>query len=230
MLSYLKHTFKCSQLLSDSALEKLCIGGKVYEHDQRGIKVIRLQSGDFLKIFRARNLFSATRVYSHARRFCRNVSRLKALGIPTVEIKALYHLQQRGHTAVLYQPLEGESIRNIVQHDKKRMLKTKTTFGVFLANLHIKGVHFHSLHTGNILLLPNNQFGLIDVSDMTIYPWKLSCGTRLRSFKRLCKYQEDISVLGREYWQTMLSAYIEISHSGTACRKRLLSFKPYEHY
>lgn len=228
MTSFFKHLYAPSQLLLDSDLEALCVGGKVFEQDERGIKVIQLKSGDFLKIFRARHLISGTRVYSHARRFCRNAARLDDLSIPTIKIKALYHLQQNGHTAVLYQPLVGESISHLVQKDQNRMRQTAYNFGDFLANLHAKGVHFHSLHTGNILLLPNSQFGLIDISDMTIYPRALTCHTRLRSFKRLCKYQEDIRALGNKYWQAMMAAYLDASHSSAACKKRLLNFKPFD--
>jgi hypothetical protein len=227
MHPFFKQLYSSSQLLLDSDLNKLCADGKVFEQDHRGIKVIQLASGDFLKIFRVRNRFGGTRVYSHARRFFRNAARLTDLSIPTVEVKTLYTLQKKGHDAVLYQPLAGVSIRDLVQDDSKRMLQTAQTFGAFLARLHAKGIHFHSLHTGNILLLPNDNFGLIDISDMTIYPWRLTCYSRLRSFKRLCKYQEDMRVLGGDYWQEMLSAYLNASRVSETCRQHLLSFKPF---
>jgi hypothetical protein len=227
LCSPFKHLYLSSQLLLDADLDRMCTGGKIFEQDQRGIKVIQLSNGDILKVFRARNLFSGTRVYSHARRFCRNAARLNDLAIPTVHIKSLFHLEKSGHTAVLYKPLEGESIRNLVQQNQSKMQKTAKNLGVFLSTLHERGIHFHSLHTGNILLLPNNQFGLIDISDMTIYPWRLTCDARLRSFKRLCKYQEDVRVLGADYWQELLTAYLKSSNSIATCRKRLLSFKPF---
>ncbi len=226
-MRFFKHLFQASQLLLDQDLDALCAGGEVLEKDQRGIKVVLLTNGNILKIFRARNLFSGTRIYSHARRFCRNAARLNDLAIPTVEIKSLFHLEKNGHTAVLYKPLEGESIRNLVKQDQNRVQQTAKNFGVFLSTLHDKGIHFHSLHTGNILLLPNNDFGLIDVSDMTIYPWALTCSTRVRSFKRLCKYQEDLRILGLGYWQDMLSTYLDLAQLKTSCKQRLLSFKPY---
>lgn len=226
-MQFFKHFFHSSRLLLDRDIDALCAEGKVLEKDPRGIKVILLTNGNILKIFRARNLFSGARVYSHARRFCRNAARLDDLGIPTVKIDTLFHLEKGGHTAVLYKPLEGESIRNLVKQDQSKMQKTAKNLGVFLSTLHEKGIHFHSLHTGNILLLPNNQFGLIDISDMTIYPWRLTCDARLRSFKRLCKYQEDVRVLGADYWQELLTAYLKSSNSIATCRKRLLSFKPF---
>jgi tRNA A-37 threonylcarbamoyl transferase component Bud32 len=149
------------------------------------------------------------------------------LAIPSVEIKSLFHLEKGGHTAVLYQPIKGDSIRNLANKNPNRLQKTAKNFGEFLSILHAKGIHFHSLHTGNILLLPDNSYGLIDISDMTIYPWPLTCSTRLRSFKRLCKYQEDFRVLGLSYWNQMLSAYLEAADLQTSCHNRLTQFKPF---
>lgn len=103
-----KHLFQSSQLLLDSDLDNLCAHGKALEKDPRGIKVIQLKNGDILKIFRARNLFSATRLYSHARRFCRNAERLTVRNIPTVRIKNLYHFKTNNSAAVLYSPLKGK--------------------------------------------------------------------------------------------------------------------------
>lgn len=226
-MQFFKHFFHSSRLLLDRDMDALCAEGKVLEKDPRGIKVVLLTNGNILKIFRARNLFSGTRVYSHARRFCRNAARLDDLGIPTVKIDTLFHLEKSGHTAVLYKPLEGESIRNLVKQDQNRIQQTASRFGVFLSTLHEKGIHFHSLHTGNILLLPNNDFGLIDVSDMTIYPWALNCSTRLRSFKRLCKYQEDFRMLGLNYWQDMLSAYLSAGDLRSVCKEQLSRFRPF---
>jgi hypothetical protein len=180
-----------------------------------------------LKIFRTRNILSGSRLYSHARRFCRNAARLKDLEIPSVEIKSLFHLERNGHTAVLYQPLVGESIRNLVNENPSRLQKTAKNFGTFLSTLHEKGIHFHSLHTGNILLLPNDTYGLIDISDMTIYPCALSCSIRLRSFKRLSKYQEDFVLLGLSYWNEMFLAYLEAGHINASCKVKLSKFKPF---
>ncbi|MGJ8620285.1 MAG: hypothetical protein ACSHWN_08125 [Methylophilaceae bacterium] len=215
-----------SQLLTDSDFNKMCVGGKVLEQDERGVKVIQLTTGEILKIFRVRHLISGSRIYSHARRFCRNSLRLKALNIPTVNVKQLYDLETNGQMAVLYQPLAGESISHLIKKDLSKIQATNEIFGRFLADLHAKGIHFHSLHTGNILLLPSNEFGLIDISDLTIYPWPLNCNTRLRSFKRLCKYQKDIQALGTLYWASMMHAYLNVSDCSSLCVTKLLSFKP----
>lgn len=227
MFNTFTHLFAKSTLLDEAQYRRITQDGRVIEQDERGPKVIVLSNGDFFKIFRARHQFSGARVYSHARRFYRNALRLTDLNIPTVSVKALYHLEKSGHTAVLYAPLPGKSLREIAHTEPALLHATAEKLGAFLAKLHLRGIHFHSLHTGNILILPNQEFGLIDISDMSIFPWPLMCNTRFRSFKRLCKYQEDIVLLGQKYWQTMLKQYFKTSFSSPLCRIKIESLNPF---
>lgn len=212
-----------SQLLTDAELQQLCCDGTVIEQDQRGPKVIQLPNGDFLKIFRARRVLSGARLYSHARRFSRNVQRLQSLQISTVTMKSLYHLPQAGHTAVIYQPLAGQTLRQLIADDLPRLYPLASKLGHFLATLHDKGIHFHSLHSGNVLLMPNDEFGLIDVSDMTIYPWSLMCATRVRSFARFGKYQADMSALDATFWRAVMQGYQQTSAKAQRCGPRIFS-------
>lgn len=212
-----------SQLLTDEQLQQMCREGEIIEHDPRGPKVIKLPNGDFLKIFRARRLLSGARMYSHARRFYRNALRLQALKIPTVTVKSLYHLSHSGQTAVVYQPLEGQTLRQLISNDLARLYPLAGKLGIFLATLHDQGVHFHSLHSGNVLLMPDNEFGLIDVSDMTIYAWPLMCATRIRSFARLGKYHEEMAVLDEAFWQAVVHGYQQTSVNAERCVSRILA-------
>ncbi|WP_024929155.1 hypothetical protein [Methylophilus sp. OH31] len=212
-----------SQLLTDERLQQMCREGNIIEQDPRGPKVIQLPDGDFLKIFRARRVFSGARLYSHARRFYRNALRLQALDIPTVTVKSLYHLSHSGHTAVVYQPLAGQTLRQLMASDLARLYPLAAKLGTFLATMHDKGVHFHSLHSGNVLLMPNSEFGLIDVSDMTIYPWSLMCATRIRSFVRLGKYHEEMVVLDKAFWQAAMQGYQQASAKAARCVPSILA-------
>lgn len=102
-----------SRLLTADEFERLKAGAEVLERDANGIKVLRLQNGDILKLFRVKHLVSSARVYSHARSFCRNAERLRLLGVPTVTIRQLFHFPDRIHSAVLYQPLPGTTLRQL---------------------------------------------------------------------------------------------------------------------
>lgn len=209
-----------SHLLSQERFEQLSQGASVLEQDERGVKVLRLENGDILKIFRVRHTFSLARIYSYARRFCRNADRLQKLGIPTVHIRQLLHFGGSSVTAVLYQPLEGATLRELL--DSRQLTGAEAErLGEFVATLHRNGVHFRSLHPGNIVLDRHAVFGLIDIADMSIYPWSLWCNTRARSFSHIHRYPEYITRLGAESWQQFESAYFSKAELSRACEDTL---------
>jgi len=209
-----------SQLLAKSQFEQMLQGATVLEQDERGIKVMRLANGDMLKVFRVRNRYSVARIYSYARRFCRNALRLQRFAIPTVHIKQLFHLEAPAETAVLYAPLEGVTLRELLG---SRSLTTEEAamLGKFVAKLHQHGVHFRSLHLGNIVLDTQGRLGLIDIADMSIYPWALWCGTRVRSFTHLHRYPEQVRELGLATWQVIETSYFDHAALSRECENRL---------
>ncbi|MDZ4098516.1 MAG: toluene tolerance protein [Methylophilaceae bacterium] len=209
-----------SEVLSQKTFEGLLEGAAVLEQDERGIKVLRLSNDEILKVFRVRNQFSIARIYSYARKFCRNAERLGKKGIPTVQVTKLLHLENPAITAVRYMPLAGKTLREIT---KVRMLTLAESrrLGEFIAELHQKGVHFRSLHLGNIVLGDDGALGLIDVADMRIYPWSLWCNTRARSFSHLHRYPDQVHALGYETWQIIERTYFENADIGEACRRHL---------
>lgn len=209
-----------SESLTTSDFDIMCEGGKVLEQDERGVKVMQLTDGNIIKVFRLRSLISGARLYSYARRFCRNASRLRAKGVNTVTIKKLYHFDGSSNTAVLYEPLAGETLRDVI---KVREVNADfiEALAVFLSKLHQNGIHFHSLHTGNVVLTPEGEIGLIDISDLSIYPWPLFCNTRVRSFKRLCKYTDDIQKFGAGYWELLETRYFAESELGKLCESKI---------
>ena len=208
MFSFFKQFFQPSRLLTNRDFEAMCIGASVLEQDVRGIKVWLLSNGRILKIFRLRGFFTSSRLYSNARSFCRNAERLKQLEVFTVGTCALFHLSNSSNTAVIYEPLAGETVKELLRNNGITE-KDCIELGAFIANLHNLGMHFKSLHFGNIVRTLSGGFGLIDISDMKIFPWRLMLNTRIRGFERLLRYQEDIQVMGEKKWELVLSSYIE---------------------
>jgi hypothetical protein len=220
MSDWLGKWIRPSELLSADALRSMLTGGDVLEQDERGYKVVRLQTGDILKIFRVRRKISGARVYSHARRFMRNAERLHKLGVNTVVCKRLYHFANSTDTAVLYSPLAGYTVKKLLDGHLLNQ-EMAMALGVFIARLHQLGIHFRSLHMGNILVMTNGQYGLIDISDMNIYPWPLFCNTRGRNFRHLYRYPDDIKRLGKLSWEGLLEGYFASSQLSAACESKL---------
>lgn len=197
-----------SKPLNSHSLALLIEGAKIIEQSWYGAKVYKLRDGNFLKIFRLKRIFSSALLFSYSRRFCLNAERLKRLGIPTVKIIQLYSFPKTKFTAVLYEPVEGKSLREIGGLGPVS-LEIWRRLGCFLVDLHQRGIYFRSLHLGNIILMENGSFGLIDISDISIYPWALHHHTRLRNFKRLFRYEEDRHIFGEEGKKSLISAYAE---------------------
>lgn len=209
-----------SQELSPAEFQRMCASAEILEQDAHGLKVLKLPSGDMLKIFRVKHFVSSARIYSYARRFCRNAARLHRLNIPTVTARQLYRLVGSSSSAVLYKPLPGQTVREMARAGKLDA-PLITRLGAFVAELHDLGIYFRSLHFGNIVLTPDNRLGLIDIADMSIFPWKLGCGRRLRNFRHMCRLKEDVAYLNNNGWQIFQNGYLGKSRVSEACASRL---------
>lgn len=198
----------------------------VIELDPRGFKVLQLANGNILKIFRLRRKWSSARWFGYAQRFCRNACKLQKKGIPTVQIMACYAIPDESifnglptpitfktpvnqqTYAVEYAPLQGETLKARLQAQQLTEAEVKQ-LGGFVAQLHAQGVHFRSLHLGNIVLTPKGEMGLIDIADMRIYPWALWFNTRLRSFRHVTRYAKLNQAFGPHFWTVLTQSYIE---------------------
>lgn len=220
MILPLWYSRRISQLLSREAFETMLVGAQILEQDARGLKVLRLADGNILKLFRVKHLISSARVYSYARQFCRNAERLQVLGIPTVSVLALYHFGDSTDTAVRYRPLPGQTIRQLAS-SKALDDALMTRLGAFIGRLHDLGIYFRSLHMGNIVHTDDGGFGLIDVADMSIYPWRLRCGRRLRNLRHITRLQEDMRQLAAAQWNALWHGYFNGSQLDHRCQQRL---------
>ena len=213
---------RISKALTPQSFEALCSGAEILEQDARGIKVIRLTDGDILKVFRVKHLVSSARVYSYARQFCRNVERLQVLGVPTVEIRELCHFTDSSNSAVLYRPLPGRTVRQLA-HAKQLDEARLEELGTFISSLHDKGIYFRSLHMGNVVLGDDGKYGLIDVADMSIFPWRLGCSRRLRNLYHVCRLHEDIRQLDARQWHALWQGYFQRAGLSSRCHGKMNS-------
>lgn len=70
-----------------------------------------LADGSMLKLFRVKRWWSSARWKPYSLRFCRNAQILIAQDVPTVPVKVFYDLTERSWSAVLFDPLPGETLR-----------------------------------------------------------------------------------------------------------------------
>lgn len=180
---------------------------EVIEEDCYGWKVVKLADGTFLKFFRTKRLISSAILYPYAKRFSKNATKLKKLGFETVSVIDLYKTKKPSRGVVHYQPLQGETIRNIAKSQGNKLnIELIKQLGKFVAELHEQGVYFRSLHLGNILLIEGNNIGLIDISDMKFFS-ELSTSQKIRNFKHMFRYTKDARLLVEDNPNTFLDGY-----------------------
>ncbi|WP_339488970.1 bifunctional O-antigen ligase/aminoglycoside phosphotransferase family protein [Pseudomonas sp. RL_5y_Pfl2_70] len=196
------------QKLSASALQLLSSDAQVIEEDGLGPKVLRLSDGSFLKLFRRRRWYTSGSFNPYSERFAVNSEQLRRMGIPTPQVLNLYRLDD-GSSAVHYTPLPGHTLRQVLQGITAPAVRQALVerFGKFMAGLHEQGVYFRSLHLGNVLVLEDGEFGLIDLADMRIYPSPLSLSLRQRNLRHMQRYTVDKRWLFEDHLEALLQGY-----------------------
>lgn len=206
--------------LNEDNLNELLRNAQVIEEDGYGIKVACLDNGDYLKLYRRKRLLSSALWSPPARRFADNAARLRQLDIPVPAIVETLLIPSKQLNGVRYQPLPGDTLRSHWRAlDDELRAGEVERFGAFLGQLHESGVYFRSLHLGNVLLLPDGRFGLIDLSDMQIGRGPLPRWKRQRNLQHMLRYQEDRHWLTVEHRENLLAGYA--SHCGSESAKQL---------
>lgn len=194
--------------LSPDDYSRLRIGAILVEADPSGEKVLRLEDGSFLKLFRRKRLISSALLQPPARRFATNASMLAALGVPCPRILDTYALPIPGLSAVRYEPLPGRTLREtLLEIDEAARPALLLRLAEFVAHLHALGIYFRSLHMGNIIVTPQGEMGLIDFLDMRIGRKPLGRQKRLRNFRHVLRYKRDIEMIRRNCPQAFFETY-----------------------
>lgn len=180
------------QELEQSTFERWQQSADVLEQDLHGIKVMRLEDGSFVKLFRRKTWLSKTVLFPPAKRFARNARELKRMGVACPEILGLYKIHKPFRSVVHYTPLPGLTVREALKTaDVERQSEVMHQLACFVSHLHELGIYFRSLHMGNIIISPDGELGLIDISDMRCMNRPLSRRLRKRNYQHLFRYKND---------------------------------------
>jgi tRNA A-37 threonylcarbamoyl transferase component Bud32 len=198
-----------SNQLSIEEYKQLTQDAEVLTEDHYGEKVLRLQDGSILKLFRVKSWWSSALLHNYAKRFYANAGKLTEKNILTVPVLRYLNIPAIKRTGVLYQPLTGANIRDIAtRHNHLLNDELITRIGGLMAELHNKGVYFRSLHLGNIILTGENALGIIDIADIKIHNNPLSTGLRLRNLRHLTRYADDLALLQCGQNDLFVAAYV----------------------
>lgn len=215
-----------STLMNKITIEEFNVitrGSEILMSDIHGVKVLETPDHKIVKLYRLKSRFSSALFYPYALRFLRNSLALKKRGITTVDVESVYSVPGIKRDIVVYPKLAGtvlrDALKNNADRDSRKALLEH--FAEFVAELHNKGIFFRSIHFGNIVVLPDKTFALIDIGDMHFTFWGgLSVWQRLRNFRHMCRYSEDVNIL-TEFKTSFFDTYLRSSRTGTCARRFL---------
>lgn len=196
-------------MLSLRDYQLLIQDANVLAEDGFGEKVLELNDGTILKLFRVKRWWSSALLYNYAKRFYANAKKLAGQNVITINVIRYIHVPEIKRTGVIYDPLPGVNIRDFAtRHAHTLNSELIERLGQFIAQLHNQGIFFRSLHLGNIILTADNALGIIDIADLKIKKHSLSAAWRLRNIKHIKRYDDDIKLLQCGENSLFLDAYV----------------------
>lgn len=202
--------------------QALVAAATVIERDGHGPKVLSLADGSLVKIFRRKRRLTSAALFPYAVRFARNARRLESRGILTVTVTDLAYCPAVTRHLVTYRPLPGTTLRQALREPGSDLAGLFPAFARLVATLHQKGIYFRSLHFGNVIVSPaGDRLGLIDVADLTVFPWPLWLGQRVGNFRHILRYREDCSALQDFGAERFLDLYLAAAGLSPVCAAAL---------
>ncbi|MFL9814308.1 phosphotransferase [Stutzerimonas sp. VN223-3] len=207
------------RIVTAQELESWLAGGTVLERDSRGPKVVALENQLFLKIFHTRRHPALARLHPAALRFARNAALLESVGVaaPTV-VDSFWLDRAQGLSGCLYQPLPGVSLETLFEQSPSEIHRLLPELASFIHQLHDKRLYFRSLHVGNILLVAEGRFGLIDFLDLKRNAFPLTKWHIRRNLRHLISHLDRRKLKGfpaTELFQLYFKGSRGNEHTGT---------------
>lgn len=193
-------------LMSGSEYRSLTEQAKELERDRFGVKVLLLPDERIVKLFRLKRWFSLSAIYPYSFRFRRNARRVRKLGLSSVQVERVFYCPAIRRHGVIYPRLAGKTLADLLTREPERT-ELLEELALYMAQLHLTGVYFRSLHLGNVLLQSQGGLALIDVADMRFRNRPLNGSERARNFGHLLRKPEQRAIIERFGMDTFLELY-----------------------
>ncbi len=216
------------QKISREKFEALIEGAKVLERQEGGLSALRTQDHRIIKIWQRRAGLTSDRIRPYSERFRINCEELNRRGVTAPVISESYVLQDTGEHVLCYQEIPGTPLRELAESSRLPL----KDMAEFYAELHAKGVHFRSIHLGNVLRLDPAGFALIDVTDTSFTKKPLSLKRRAENLGYAWAYRTDFAYFDTAIRKSLLSDYLKasgLSPSDAALFNKLHN-KAFAHY
>lgn len=157
-------------------------------------KVFEKNGDTIIKLFYPKqSRLSSDRIWPRAMRFYQNVKTLKHHGYIAPIVNKIQFCPEQKIYLMYYAKIQGSDMRNLAKKGECHLIHHVAHF---IADLHIHGVFFRSIHLENLLYQPNGKLALLDVTDVRFKKKALTFYSRYRNLKHL--FQEP---LDKDVWQ-----------------------------
>lgn len=208
--------------ISKQQLKYLCRNGTCVDFIGEYPSIIFHPDGTITKLWlRKKSFFSSDRFRSYAQRFVNNAARLTAKGITVPEILSHAVLEGERISIVCYRALPGNSIRVLLKKFPERV--DIPALCQYILMLHDKGIFFRSIHLGNIILLPDNSYGLIDFTDVRIYKKSVPLLRRAANLATPMRYSEDTDRIEVAQLPNLIECYLSALEPNARDKERFLA-------
>jgi len=207
--------------ISKQQLKNLCKNGTCIDSIGEYPSVIIHPDGTITKLWkRKKSLFSSDRFRSYAQRFIDNATGLTAKGINVPDILNHAVLEGERISIVSYRALPGNSIRDLLKDSPERV--DIPALGRYILSLHDKGIFFRSIHFGNIILLPDNNYGLIDITDVRYYKNPVPLRRRAVNLATPLRYSDDADRIKAAQLPDLIDSYLSALEPNARDKERFL--------
>ncbi|WP_372369077.1 hypothetical protein [Candidatus Uabimicrobium sp. HlEnr_7] len=186
---------------------------KYYTQLTEGKKTVTRSRGGGLVIVekeRIIKVFSPKKKGLYFYQFIENVTKLQKLNVPIMELMGTYHVEGTPIFYMIYKPLVGVTLRDHLKQSPEDCEIIKE-LASFFAHIHKLGIYFRAVHFGNIIVLPEGGFGLIDFGNMIIRNKSLNPWFRARNFRLFTRknYQQDFAQIAKFGVKSFMEEYLQ---------------------
>lgn len=208
------------KIISKQQLGDLCSDGTWIDSIGKYPSIVIHPDGTITKLWKRKNrLFSSDRFRTYAQRFVDNAAILASKNIKVPDI--LDHALVEGEriSIVRYRALPGNSIRDLLKTAPERV--DIPALSRYILMLHDNGIYFHSIHLGNIILLPDSSsYGLIDITDVRYYKRPVPLRRRAVNLAMPMRYIEDTNRMEAAQLPNLVDCYLSLLDTNIGSKDR----------
>ncbi|BBM82970.1 hypothetical protein [Candidatus Uabimicrobium amorphum] len=183
------------------------IDGKTSIQRSRGGGIVFVEPHQIIKVF------SRKKNGLYFFRFLENAEKLEKMQMPIMKVKGAYQVDSTDLFYTIYEPLEGDTLRNYFVKNPDDLSKIHD-LALFFARVHDLGIYFRAIHFNNVIVLPEGGFGLIDFGNMIIHRRRLNTWYRARNFRVFTQpnYTVDFAKMNEYGLPLFMEEYVAASN------------------